>query len=164
MLAFSLYAQNNAENKPNSLNTSKPKPEQIHLDDDSEDLDELFYNRYFMVSPKQFEKEEEKKSSMLLTNLVRVFKNEVAKRDHTISKETLRDISSSTIKYKKVSEDSEAMKGIQQELKYIYFTKFMYIVKYKKYMSLILFQFDPGLHLQSPSQIEFLKIKDFDAN
>ena len=51
------------------------------------------------------------------------------------------------------------MKKIRTELKYIQFTEFMYIVRYQTYMTLILFHLDPELHLQTPSQVEFINVK-----
>ena len=78
----------------------------------------------------------------------------------SVTKETLEGISPTTIKFKRVLEDSKWMKKIKSELKYIHFTEYMYIVRYKNYLTLILFQVNPELHLQSPSQVEFINAKE----
>ena len=82
----------------------------------------------------------------------------------SVSKETLDGISPTTIKFKRVQEDSKWMRKIKKEIRHIHFTEYMYIVRYQNYLTLILYQLDPELHLQSPSQVEFINVKETESN
>lgn len=169
-LLISLYGQDTATNgetvetprvRPNELNTVKEKEKPSSIDDD--ELDKEFYTYYYMNLPKYLQKEDKDKKK-LHSNLIQVFKKEIAKRDRSVTREVLQDISPATSKIRRVFEDSKWMKKIKSELRYIQFTEYMYIIKYKKYITLILFHLDPEMHLQSPSQVEFIQVKEPDAN
>lgn len=148
-------------NKPVEEMVNKEKSNPDSFEDD--ELDKEFYTYYYMNLPKHLQKEEKSKSK-LHSSLIQVFKKEISKRDRNVTKETLSDISPSTAKFKRVLESSKWMKKIKSELRYIQFTEFMYIIKYKKYLTLILYQVDPELHIQTPSRVEFLMVKDPEVN
>ncbi len=52
------------------------------------------------------------------------------------------------------------MKKIKKEMGYIYFTDFMYIIQYDKYIALVLYEVDPKKHLLKPSQVELILKKE----
>ena len=167
LLAFSVYAQSPARGV--SVKTTVPPPVEVKQEkeketiknnslDDDDELDKVFYTYYYLNLPKHLQKEGKDKKK-LHSNLVGIFKKEVIKRDRSVTKEAIDGISPTTIKFKRVTEDSKWMKKIRSELKYIQFTEFMYIVRYQTYMTLILFHLDPELHLQTPSQVEFINVK-----
>ena len=148
-------------NKSKEDKTNKEKSNPDNFEDD--ELDKEFYTYYYMNLPKFLQKEEKSKSK-LQSSLIQVFKKEITKRDRNVTKETLSDITQSTTKFKRVLESSKWMKKIKSELRYIQFTEYMYIIKYKKYLALILYQVDPDLHIQTPSRVEFLMVKEADPN
>lgn len=168
LFAFSVYAQSPARGV--SVKTTVPPPVEVKQEKekekepvknssfDDDELDKVFYTYYYLNLPKHLQKEGKDKKK-LHTNLVGIFKKEVVKRDRSVTKETIDGISPISIKFKRVTEDSKWMKKIRTELKYIQFTEFMYIVRYQTYMTLILFHLDPELHLQTPSQVEFINVK-----
>ncbi len=168
LFALSVYAQSPSRGvsvkttipPPNEVKREKEKeketPKSNSLDD--EELDKVFYTYYYLNLPKHLQKEGKDKNK-LNTNLIGIFKKEVVKRDRSVTKETIDGISPTTIKFKRVFEDSKWMKKIKGELKYIQLTEYMYIVRYQTYMTLILFHLDPERHLQSPAQVEFINVK-----
>ncbi|MBP9889623.1 MAG: hypothetical protein KBF93_25230 [Leptospiraceae bacterium] len=167
---FTLFGQDTATNgetvetpivKPSELNTSKEKENSKPNSIDDDELDKEFYTYYYMNLPKYLQKEDKDKKK-LHSNLIRTFKKEIVKRDRSVTQEELLNISPATSKIRRVFEDSKWMKKIKNELRYIQFTEYMYIIKYKKYLTLILFHLDPEMHLQSPSQVEFLQVKEPD--
>ncbi len=169
LLALSVYGQSPSKSVTVTTSSAKPvdtKPEREKEKEmkptnslDDEELDKVFYTYYYLNLPKHLQKEDKDKKK-LNENLIRVFKKEIAKRDRSVSKETIEGISPATIKFKRVLEDSKWMKKIKGELKYIHFSEYMYIIRYKTYLTLIIFQLDPELHLQSPSQVEFINVKE----
>ena len=60
------------------------------------------------------------------------------------------------IKFKQVSRYSIWMKKIKKEIGYIYFTDYMYIIQYDKYIALVLYEVDPKKHLLKPTQVELI--------
>lgn len=173
ILTISIYAQSarpvtvkTFDTPPNETKVEpkkeKEKPKEAEpkeassLDDD--ELDKLFYTYYYLNLPKHLQKEDKDKKK-LHTNLIGVTKKEIQKRDRSVSKEDIDNISPSTVKFKRVTDESKWMKKIKAEMKYINFTEYMYIVRYKQYLVLIIFHLDPELHLQSPAQVEFLNVQ-----
>ena len=169
LIATSVYAQ--SPSRGISVKTTVPPPNEVKPEKekeppakttsslDDEELDKVFYTYYYLNLPKHLQKEDKDKKK-LNQNLIRVFKKEIAKRDHEVTKETLDGISPTSIKFKRVQEDSKWMKKIKKEIRHIQFTEYMYIVRYQTYLTLILYQLDPELHLQSPSQVEFINVKE----
>jgi hypothetical protein len=51
---------------------------------------------------------------------------------------------------------SDLMKKIKKEIGYIYFTDYMYIIQYDKYIALVLYEVDPKKHLLKPTQVELI--------
>jgi hypothetical protein len=123
---------------------------------DDDELDKEFYTYYYLNLPKHLQKEDKDKKK-LQANILKVVKKEIEKRDRSVSKEELLEISVQNTKIKRVHEDSPWMKLLKKEIKYIQFTDFMYISKYKKYLILVIYSLDPEKHRLSPSQVEYLK-------
>lgn len=124
--------------------------------DDLEDLDKEFYTYYYMNLPKYLQPEERDKKK-IQTNILRALKKEIIRRDMKVTKEEVNEIKASDIKIKRVTEDSPWIKLIKKEMKYIYFTDYMFIAKYKKYLIFVLYTVDPEKHLITPAQVEYLK-------
>ncbi len=131
-------------------------PAQQNKTDDLEDLDKEFYTYYYMNLPKYLQPEEKDKKK-IQTNIFRVLKKEIVKRDPKITKEEINEIKPSDIRIKRVTEESPWIKLIKKEMKYIYFTDYMFIAKYKKYLIFVLYTVDPEKHLITPAQVEYLK-------
>ena len=172
LIAITVSAQSTSRGI--SVKTTVPPPNEVKPEKekepvaktsslDDEELDKVFYTYYYLNLPKHLQKEDKDKKK-LNQNIIRVFKKEIAKRDRSVSKETLDGISPTTIKFKRVQEDSKWMRKIKKEIRHIHFTEYMYIVRYQNYLTLILYQLDPELHLQSPSQVEFINVKETESN
>ena len=126
LFAFSVYAQSPARGV--SVKTTVPPPVEVKQEKekekepvknssfDDDELDKVFYTYYYLNLPKHLQKEGKDKKK-LHTNLVGIFKKEVVKRDRSVTKETIDGISPTSIKFKRVTEDSKWMKKIRTELK-----------------------------------------------
>ncbi|MCB1177757.1 MAG: hypothetical protein KDK36_09280 [Leptospiraceae bacterium] len=171
LLSFSIFSQ---EGVPQTkTNTSSPSEKKTGASTDTGDttlqdtaktettifedleLDKEFYvyYNYLNTQPKSDSREENK---ILNTNLLKTFKGEIKLRDPENYRVIQEDINVATVKVKNVSKDSIWMKKIRKEVGYIQFTDFMYIIKYKNYLALILYEVDPKKHLITPNQLELI--------
>ncbi len=129
------------------------------LDDE---LDKLFYQYYFYQKEPDFEDLLKEQNQTIKSNLIRAIKNEVFIRDPQNFQKASAEIESpdAKIKFKQVSRYSIWMKKIKKEMGYIYFTDFMYIIQYDKYIALVLYEVDPKKHLLKPAQVELILKKE----
>lgn len=143
----------NADGDTTLQNTNPAKSPEASLFEELE-LDKEFYVYYnYMNQPKSDIREELK---ILNTNVLKIFKSEIQLRDPQNYEIIQNDINVATIKMKNVSKDSFWMKKIKKEVGYIHFTNYMYIVKYKNYLALIIYEIDPRKHLITPYQLELI--------
>jgi hypothetical protein len=129
------------------------------LDDE---LDKIFYQYYFYQKEPDFEDLLKEQNITIKSNLIQAIKNEVFIRDPQNFQKASAEIDSpdAKIKFKQVSRYSIWMKKIKKEMGYIYFTDFMYIIQYDKYIALVLYEVDPKKHLLKPSQVELILKKE----
>ncbi len=174
ILLLSLSALGSQESPGTKTNTSQPSANKTGTNTDSGDttlqntpaksaettifeeleLDKEFYVYYnYMNQPKNDIREENK---TLNTNVLQIFKKEIQLRDPQNYENIQNDINVATVKLKNVSKDSIWMKKIKKEVGYIHFTNYMYIVKYKNYLALIIYEVDPRKHLITPYQLELI--------
>ncbi len=147
-LSFAIFSQANTPINSNSSQKNKLE--------DTEDLDKEFYTYYYMNLPKYLQGDEKDKKK-LQANILKVMKKEIAKRDRNFPAEELKELKATDIRTKRVFDDSPWIKLIKKEMKYIQFTDYMFISKYKKYMIFVLYSLDPEKHLITPTQVEYLK-------
>lgn len=148
LINFAIFSQNTPPINQNSMQKNKTE--------DTEDLDKEFYTYYYMNLPKYLQAEEKDKKK-LQANILKVMKKEIGKRDRLVTKEELQELKATDIRTKRVFEDSPWLRLIKKEMKYIQFTDYMFIAKYKKYMIFVLYNLDPEKHLITPVQVEYLK-------
>lgn len=157
---FSLFAQDESSTPKNELAKEKQKI----LEEDG--LDKEFYDYYVNTLP-QKEKQTEKglERERLLNNLVRLFKKEIVRQDKANSKEIIKEIDETSMKYQKVTWESEWLQRMQKEIGErdhvkLVFTDHMFFVRYKRYLAIMTFTIDPRKHyLSSTEQVELLIIK-----
>ncbi|MCE9499044.1 MAG: hypothetical protein K8R21_00765 [Leptospira sp.] len=152
--------QGSNQNQQNpGTNQGQPQPAQNA--DQQGVLDKEYYEYYFTTLPDAGKLQKEK----LESNLTRLFKTEIQKRDYPACKELLPQIKPASLKYEKVTSDSIWVRGIKDVLGYIRYTDHMYVVKYQKYLAFISFELDPAKYIQNPFQLELIFKKEniFDA-
>ena len=119
-------------------------------------MDKNYYDFYFETLPDKRASEKAK----LEANLVRIARDEIQRKDHTISKEALGQIKPATITYEKVTSESIWVRGIRDIFKHLKYTDYMYVVKHDKYYVYVSFVMDPGTYIQTPFQAEVLFKKE----
>ncbi|MCX7997798.1 MAG: hypothetical protein N3A69_02440 [Leptospiraceae bacterium] len=154
-----------------SKNTSKPEPlkgKQTTLEkedegwksvyEEDEDLDKEFFVYYQNLNQPKESKSE--KVKLLLSNLIKAFKSEIKLRDSPNCLSLLPDINAGTVRYKTVTKDSVWMKRVRREVGLIQYTEFMFLIKYKNYLALILYEVDPRKYTTNPAGIELIINKE----
>lgn len=158
LFTLNLYSQDNGTGK---IQPTDPDNDYGFRD---EELDKEFYINYLSLPGAKYQKEKVEGEKKLNEKLLKIFKAEVEKRDLEVSKETLKEISSRTVRIKRVFPDSDWMVRLKKEFSRadvtISFTDYMYILKYRKYYTLITFEYDPVKHHVSPNQVELVFNKE----
>jgi hypothetical protein len=153
-----------------SKNISKPAEKKTELSnekedegwksfyEEDEDLDKEFFVYYQnLTQPKDSRSDRIK---LLLSNLIKAFKTEIQLRDSPNCLQYLPDINAGTVRYKTVTKDSVWMKRIRREVGVLQFTEFMFLIKYKNYLALIMYEVDPRRYTTGPTQIELIINKE----
>ncbi len=157
--SFLLFAQSKENPSKGSLPSGKDKEPSIDsasvIDDE---LDKIFYQYYFYQKDPDLEDLQKEQNQTIKKNLIRALKNEVFIQDPANVQKASAEIESpdAKIKFKQVSRYSIWMKKIKKEIGYVYFTDYMYIIQYDKYIALVLYEVDPKKHLLKPTQVELI--------
>lgn len=126
--------------------------------EEEDDLDKEFFVYYQNLNqPKESRSDRVK---MLLANLIKSFKTEIQLRDSPNCLQYLPDINAGTVRYKTVTKDSVWMKRVRREVGVLQFTEFMFLIKYRNYLALIMYEVDPRRYTTSPTQIELIVNKE----
>ena len=119
------------------------------------ELDQEFYNDYLDSLPNR----RAIRKKTLETNLLRVFKKLILRRDPFGGPGFNKTLTSTAMRYKQVNLDSVFIRGLFHELKYLRPTPYMYIVGAGPYRTFVSFKADPRAFLVGEFQTRTLKRK-----
>ncbi|EQA46421.1 hypothetical protein LEP1GSC050_0416 [Leptospira broomii serovar Hurstbridge str. 5399] len=149
---FPIFAQ--TQNPKEAISGAEEGAE-IHQDGKS--LDREYYEYYFKTLPNTDIVEKAK----LEYNLIRHLKLELRKRDAVkMTPEELKKVTSAAVRYERVFEDSIWMRGIRNQMKYIKFKDYMYVIIYEKYYCFISYEMNPSRYIQEPFQVQLIFQKE----
>ncbi|TGK09058.1 hypothetical protein EHO60_13650 [Leptospira fletcheri] len=135
----------------------KPLQEEGESHREGKSLDREYYEYYFKTLPNPDIVEKAK----LEYNLIRHLKLEMRKRDpDKMTPEELKKVTSASVKYERVFEDSIWMRGIRSQMKYLKFKEYMYVVIYEKYYCFISYEVNPARYIQEPFQVQLVFQKE----
>jgi hypothetical protein len=165
LFCFSLVAQDTPMKNTSQPASQKNDPVQEKEDEgwksiyeEEDDLDKEFFVYYQNLNqPKESRSDRIK---LLLSNLIKSFKAEIQLRDSPNCLQYLPDINAGTVRYKTVTKDSVWMKRVRKEVGLLQFTEFMFLIKYKNYLALIMYEVDPRRYTTSPTQVELIVNKE----
>lgn len=120
------------------------------------DLDREYWSYFYIPDFSEKLKEEKEEERKFNNNIIRVFKSEIEKRDSPYCLEELPNINENTVRIREINANNQWIQEVKKKLKHLKFTEYMYLVKYKRYLSYISFEVDPKEHLQSPYQVELV--------
>ena len=169
LFLFPLYAQDGTNTNSSEVGATKEKELAKAKDDilkEEDGLDKEFFDYYVNTLP-QKEKQTEKglERERLLSNLLGIFKKEIVRQDAQNGKEAVKGIDDKSMKYQKVTWESDWLRRLQKEIGKrdrvkLVFTDHMFFVRYQRYMAVLTFRIDPRKHyLSEAEQIELLIIK-----
>lgn len=148
-----------AKSTPNDTNVSPHKDKQeakIKETSVEIDLDKEYWSYFYIPDFNEKLKEEKEAEKRLNQNILRIFKAEIEKLDTPNCLPELPNITDTSVRIKEIQPNNQWIQEVQKKLKHLKFTEYMYLVKYKNYLSYISFEVDPKLHLQSPFQVEMV--------